>query len=114
MFDHVRIVLVETSHPGNIGAAARAMKNMSLSQLYLVNPLEFPSSIAHSRAAGADDLLEKAIVCADLESALSDCQLIFATSARSRTLSWPHCTPRECAQIIRERSQEKVAILFGN
>jgi len=114
VFDHIRVVLVETSHPGNIGAAARAMKNMGLSQLALVNPADFPSTHAIARAAGADDLLTNALVCNSLEEAIADCELIFATSARSRHLDWPSCNPRECAQQVAAVKGKKIAIIFGN
>ena len=114
MLNSIRVVLVETSHPGNIGAAARAMKNMGLHELYLVNPAEFPSGQATARAAGADDLLENAVVCDSLEAALADCELVFATSARSRHLSWPSCNPRECAMKIAAQPSKKIVIIFGN
>lgn len=114
LFKQLRIVLVETSHPGNIGGAARAMKNMGLDQLYLVKPVEFPSGQATARAAGADDLLANAVICQDLDEAIADCHLVFATSARSRHLSWPSCNPRECAEKIIQHAEQKIAILFGN
>ncbi|MEW6353781.1 MAG: RNA methyltransferase [Pseudomonadota bacterium] len=98
--NHVRVVLVETSHPGNIGACARAMKNMGLSELYLVNPKIFPSSAATARASGASDVLARARVCASLEEAVQDCTEVFGASARSRTIPWPQLTPRECAARI--------------
>lgn len=98
--NHVRVVLVETSHPGNIGACARAMKNMCLSELYLVNPKIFPSSEATARASGADDVLARARVCASLEEAVQGCTDVFGASARLRTIPWPQLTPRECAARI--------------
>jgi len=113
MLDNIRIVLVNPSHPGNIGAAARAMKNMGLSELYLVQPEEFPSSHASARAAGADDVLHAAVVVHSLETALTDCHLVFGTSARSRTLKKPMVTPRECAEFIRDNAQSKCALVFG-
>jgi tRNA (cytidine32/uridine32-2'-O)-methyltransferase len=76
----VRIVLVETSHPGNIGAAARAMKNMGLDRLYLVQPLDYPNEKAVFRAASASDVLEQVVVCANLQEAISDCSLVLGTS----------------------------------
>jgi len=114
VFPTVRIVLVETSHPGNIGAAARAMKTMELSELYLVRPERFPSHEATARASRADDLLESAVVCASLEEALADCQLIFATSARLRNLNWPQVDARGCGEMCAARTDiERVAVIFG-
>ncbi|HEY0635979.1 MAG TPA: TrmH family RNA methyltransferase, partial [Gammaproteobacteria bacterium] len=113
-FPKVRIVLVETSHPGNIGAAARAMKNMELDELYLVRPEHFPAPEATSRASGADDLLASAVVCETLEEALVGCQLVFATSARLRSLAWPQVDARGCGEMIAERSDvARVAVIFG-
>lgn len=113
MFGNIRIVLVNTSHPGNIGAAARAMKNMAFSRLYLVQPEIFPHQQATVRAAGADDILANATVVSDLQTALKDCDLVFATSARLRTLPWPVCNPRQCAEQISQQPQREVAIVFG-
>lgn len=111
---HIKIVLVETSHPGNIGAVARAMKTMAMDNLCLVNPKSFPSAEATARASGADDILASAQVCSTLEEAISDCQLVFGASARCRTISWPESTPRECAETIAGQGAEtKIAILFG-
>ena len=114
MLSHIKIVLVETSHPGNIGAVARAMKNMSMSNLCLVSPKIFPSAEATSRATGADDILAKAKVYDDLHDAISDCQLVIGASARCRTISWPEMTPRESAEkIVATDSKLKTAIVFG-
>jgi tRNA (cytidine32/uridine32-2'-O)-methyltransferase len=114
MLENTRIVLVNTSHPGNIGAAARAMKNMGLSHLYLVDPKEHPSYEAYSRAAGADDVLGDAVVTDTLAEALSGCVWVAATSARERTVQWPVYDPRECASLCLEQSvQGDVAIVFG-
>jgi tRNA/rRNA methyltransferase/tRNA (cytidine32/uridine32-2'-O)-methyltransferase len=111
---NIKIVLVETTHPGNIGGVARAMKNMSMDNLCLVAPKIFPSADATSRASGADDLLAKANVYPTLQEAVADCQLVIGASARSRTISWPEITPRECAEkIIIDEPGKKVAILFG-
>ncbi len=110
---NTRIILVNTTHPGNIGAAARAMKNMGLSELYLVEPKAFPHQDATVRAAGADDILANAVVVPDLTLALEDCKWVFATSARYRNLPWPLCTPRECATQISENREHKAAIVFG-
>ncbi len=114
MLSHIKIVLVETSHPGNIGAVARAMKNMSMSNLCLVSPKIFPSAEATSRATGADDILAKAIVYNSLHDAISDCQLVIGASARCRTISWPEMTPRETAEkIVASDTKLKTAIIFG-
>lgn len=109
-----RIVLVETSHPGNIGASARAMKTMGLNELYLVKPKLFPDEKATAMAAHATDILEKTVVVDSLTQALIDCQVVFGVSARARTLSWPILTARAAAEKIRsDHAQHKVALLFG-
>lgn len=115
MLDNIRVVLINTFHPGNIGAAARAMKNMGLSQLYLVEPEIFPSKEADSRAAGAKDLLENAVVVETLEEAIADCQLVIGTSARTqRTFDLPLLPAREGAeQIVGEAKSGQVALVFG-
>lgn len=111
---NIRIVLIETSHPGNIGAAARAMKNMCVEQLYLVNPLEFPSPVATARSSGAEDVLEKAIVCSDLNRALSDCHVVIGASARLRSVGWPQFNPKQNAAFcIKDNADKNVAIVFG-
>ncbi len=111
----VRIVLVNTSHPGNIGGVARAMKNMGLSELYLVAPHRFPHQEAEWRAASAGDLLEQAVVVDTLEEALADCNYAVGTSARGRRIPWPVLDPRRCAKEIAERAAAgaKVAVVFG-
>jgi TrmH family RNA methyltransferase len=112
--DNIRIVLVETSHPGNIGAAARAMKTMGLQGLYLVRPARFPHAEASVRASGADDLLAHAVCCEGLEEALQGCRLVVATSARSRSIPWPQLSPRACAlRLVRGSTRGPVALLFG-
>ncbi|MBD3670860.1 MAG: RNA methyltransferase [Gammaproteobacteria bacterium] len=112
--DKVRIVLIHTTHPGNIGAVARAMKNMNLSQLTLVAPRDFPSAEATARASGADDLLASAQVVESLDEALGDCAVIYGTSARLRSLRWPQVEPRQAAaRIAGESDTAQVAILFG-
>ncbi len=114
MLSHIKIVLVETSHPGNIGAVARAMKNMNITDLWLVSPKFFPNAEATSRASGADDILAKATVCDSLQEAIADCQMVIGASARCRTISWPEMTPRECAESVAiNESGNKVAIVFG-
>ena len=87
LLNHLRIVLCQTSHPGNIGSTARAMKTMGLHQLYLVQPKHFPDAEADSLACGAVDLLEHAVVCDSLEDALKGCALVIGLSARKRQLS---------------------------
>lgn len=110
----IRIVLVNPSHPGNVGAAARAIKNMGLSQLVLVNPQEFPDPRAIWRAAGAKDLVESAVVVATLDEAIAGCQFVVGTSARERRIPWPLVDPRRCAELIVEQPEEAgIALLFG-
>ena len=87
-FNKVRIVMVNTTEPGNIGAAARAMKNMMLSELYLVSPSNYPSAVATARASGADDVLSNAKVCSTLEEALKGASLVIGASARQRNIKW--------------------------
>lgn len=111
---NIRIVLIETSHPGNIGAAARAMKNMCINQLYLVNPKEFPSATASARASGADDVLADAVCCDTLQDAIQDCSLVIGASARLRSVKWPELDPRECASLVHKEAEGAgVAIVFG-
>lgn len=110
----IRIVLVGTTHPGNIGAAARAMKNMGQSDLVLVNPRHFPHEEAAARASGASDILDNATVVSTLAEALTDCVYVAGASARSRTINWPSMGPRDCAErMISEREHGKVAAVFG-
>lgn len=115
MLDRIRVVLVNTSHPGNIGGTARAMKNMGLSKLVLVQPEEFPSGEANARASGATDILETAVVVESLEEALAGCSLVLGTSARDRRIPWPLLDPRECAQKSLEHVGlgGEVALVFG-
>lgn len=110
----VRFVLIGTTHPGNIGAVARAMKNMCLRQLYLVHPKNYPSADATARASGADDLLAGARLCDDLDSALLGCRLVVGASARLRTVQWPQLAPAQCASLLIDEGQQgEVALLFG-
>ncbi|QMW14253.1 MULTISPECIES: tRNA (cytosine(32)/uridine(32)-2'-O)-methyltransferase TrmJ [Pseudoalteromonas] len=112
--DDIRIVLVNTSHSGNIGSAARAMKTMGLSNLYLVDPACEIDSHASALAAGATDVLGKAVVVDTLADAIADCSLTIGTSARSRTLSWPMVEPRECGEkLVAEAASGPVALVFG-
>jgi len=114
MLDNIRIVLINTFHPGNIGAAARAMKNMGLSQLYLVNPNDYPSEEAVSRAAGAKDLLDNAQIVSSLDEAIKDCQLVIGTSARDRTFNLPKLDARQCGtKAVSEARTAPVALVFG-
>lgn len=112
--DNVRIVLVNTSHPGNIGAVARAMKNMGLRQLYLVSPQQYPHDEATWRASNAVDVLDGAVVVDTFEQAIADCGLVVGTSARERAIPWPLLDPRRaCAQVYREAVRQPVALVFG-
>ncbi len=114
MLDNIRVVLVQTSHPGNIGAVARAMKNMSLWDLRLVSPRQYPSAEATARASGADDLLEHARVHGTLAEALQGCRLAVGASARTRAVAWPHLEPRPCAErLVAESATGPVALVFG-
>lgn len=111
---NIRIVLIETSHPGNIGATARAMKTMQLSDLALVSPKIFPSAECTARATGADDILQQAKVHHSIESAIKDCSIIYGTTARERSIEWPVLNPAEAAEeIIQSDKQSNIAILFG-
>ncbi len=112
--DNIRIVLVETTHPGNIGGAARAMKNMGLLNLFLVNPKSHPDPKSTWRAASASDVLDRATVVDCLEDAIADCHFVVGTSARQRRIPWPSLDARSCAlEISRLKENEQVAILFG-
>lgn len=111
--NNIRIVLVETSHPGNIGSVARAMKTMGLSSLYLVQPKLFPHADATAMAAGADDLLCSAVIVDTLEEAIADCQLVLATSARLRARPWPMLSPRDVGEKAIQAKHQGVAIVFG-
>ena len=114
LLNSVKVVLVGTTHPGNIGATARAMKNMGILDLALVEPKEFPSDVATFRSKAAKDILEKASVYTSLEEAISECELVVGTSARGRTIPWPVLNPREAAEEMHKSSLNgKVAIVFG-
>ena len=114
LLNSVKVVLVGTTHPGNIGATARAMKNMGILDLALVEPKEFPSDVATFRSKAAKDILEKASVHRSLEEAISECELVVGTSARGRTVPWPVLNPREAAEEMHKSSLNgKVAIVFG-
>lgn len=110
----IRIVLVGTTHPGNIGAVARAMKNMGLAELVLVAPRYFPHDEATARASGADDLLERARVVDTLDEAIADCVYVAGTSARMRTIGWPCLDARDAAvRLHAEHASGNVAVVFG-
>lgn len=109
----IRIVLVNTTDPGNIGATARAMKTMGLKQLYLVEPKSFPHVNASARASNAIDVLAEVTVVDHLATALQDCHLVFGTSTRIRELNWVSLTARAAAEKITNKSNQKVAVVFG-
>ena len=111
---NIRVVLSHTSHPGNVGASARAMRTMGLHNLYLINPQRFPGPEATAMAAGADDALASAKVCSSLETALADTTFVVGLTARKRDLSHAMVPIREAAsQVIAEAANGKVAVLFG-
>ncbi len=118
MYNNVRIVMMNTSHPGNIGAVARAMKNMGLSELYLVSPKSFPDIVAERRAAGAKEILASAKVVETFDEAVVGCVSVIGASARGRRIPWPVMNPRDCAAKVREfarlpSEKKEVAIVFG-
>lgn len=113
--DKIRIVLVNTSHTGNIGSVARAMKTMGFSKLYLVDLVNPVDSHASALAAGATDVLGNAVVVDTLQEAIADCNTVIGTSARSRTLSWPMVNPVECGEKLLAGTEQEgdVALVFG-
>ena len=112
--ENIRIVMINTSHPGNIGAAARVMKNMGLKRLYLVQPKTFPNYEASAMASGASDLLSKAIVCDSFEEALDGCHLVLGTTARERKIQHEFIDGREAGLLTaKESKQQQVALVFG-
>ncbi len=115
-FSHLHVVLVETSHPGNIGSAARAMKTMGVRHLSLVQPKQFPDPTAISLAAGADDILDQCEVSDSLETVLKDSQLVFGCSARKRHLNHILHTPESAGEHIAKEDwrNSKISIVFGN
>src|SRR5579872_182230 len=109
----IRMVLVETSHPGNIGAAARALKNMGLNELVLVRPRQFPHADATARASGADDVLSRARVVPDLAAALAGCGLVLATTARERDQYFRVLDARAAARrLVDAAALQPVAVVF--
>jgi tRNA (cytidine32/uridine32-2'-O)-methyltransferase len=115
MLDNVQIILLNTTHPGNIGAAARAMKTMGLKHLILVNPqATFPSADITARAAGADSILESTRVCTSLAEAVQGAGLVVGTSAEERSMPLKRWTARECAEAFAgQYHAEKIALVFG-
>lgn len=112
--NNIRIVMINTSHPGNIGAAARVMKNMGLTRLYLVDPKQFPNYEATAMASGADDLLSRAIVCHSFEEALEGCHLVLGTTARERKIQHDFIDAREAGVMsVCESNKYEVALVFG-
>jgi len=113
--NHFRIVLCQTSHPGNIGSTARAMKTMGFSNLVLVNPKEFPNLQANALASGAEDILRKAQVVDSIENALQKVNYVIGFTARKRELTQPHYHVREAAEnLISIAQNNQIAIVFGN
>ena len=111
---NIQIVLVEPAHPGNIGAAARAMKTMGLHRLALVNPARFPDPQAEWRAAGAADVIDGCRVFPDLGAAIADCRWVVGTSARQRRIPWPAGEVREVTgEVTRHAADGDVAVVFG-
>src|SRR5277367_5149973 len=111
----VRIVLIDPSHPGNIGSVARAMKNMALSDLVLVRPRSFPHAEANALAAGADDILAGARIVESVAEAISDCSFIAGTTSRPRSYYWEFTTPRDVAgRIVAAGNENRAALLFGS
>ena len=114
MSPNIRIVLVEPSHPGNIGAVARAMKNMALEDLVLVRPKQFPHSEATARASGADDILERAHVVGSVAEALAGCGFVAATTSRDRDQNFRVVDVRDAAErLVAEARRAPAAVLFG-
>lgn len=111
--DEIRVVLIEPEHPGNIGAAARAMANMGLSRLILVAPRDFPSEVATARASGAGALLEDARVVETLDEAIADCSLVVGSTARARTVESPLVRPEEAMRGMLSEREGAAALLFG-
>ena len=115
MLQRISVVLVRTTHPGNIGAAARAMKTMGLSRLVLVEPRFFPDPQATAMASGADDVLAGALVCASLDEALESTGFAVAMTARIRELAYDPVNIRVAAsQVLAEAGKFEVALVFGN
>jgi TrmH family RNA methyltransferase len=115
MTAQVRIVLIDPSHPGNIGSVARAMKNMALSELVLVRPRSFPHAESHALAAGADDVLAGARVVDSVTEAIGDCGFVAGTTSRPRSYYWEFTTPRDVAgRMVGLPEENRAALLFGS
>jgi tRNA (cytidine32/uridine32-2'-O)-methyltransferase len=115
MFEHIKIVLIETSHPGNIGSVARAMLTMGFTKLVLVNPKHFSLPEIYPLASGADCVLENATVVDDLAKAIGDCHYVVGTTARSREFPWPVLPVREFASdLVENHCDHRIAVLFGS
>jgi tRNA (cytidine32/uridine32-2'-O)-methyltransferase len=115
MLDQIRIVLVNTTNSGNIGAAARAMKNMGITQLVLVDPIAVIDGDAIVRASGASEILDSCVIVSSLEEAVAGCGLVIGTRARGRHIPWPLCSPRECGAKAKQAvlNNNSVALVFG-
>jgi len=114
MLKNIRVILVRTYHPGNIGSAARAMKTMGLKDLVLVNPVDFPSEEAVKMSAGAENIINNATLCKTVYEATKDCVLVIASTARSRGFDLPELTPEESADyLVSSATKNKVALMFG-
>ena len=114
LLNNVRIVLSHTSHPGNIGSAARAMKTMGLSDLRLVNPKQFPDPVAHAMSSGAQDVLDNALVCTSLDEALNGSVFTVGCTARRRDLSHDMLSARDVAPVLlKHAAHQPVALVFG-
>lgn len=112
--DNIRIVLVRTFHPGNIGSAARSMKTMGLTDLALVSPKDYPSDEAEKMAAGATDVLANASIHTSIADAIKDCTAVIASTARPRGYDLPELTPEEAAEILLNAAQtDSAALIFG-
>lgn len=114
MLNNIRIVLINTFHPGNIGSSARALKTMGLNQLYLVSPKDFPHEEANRLAASAEDVLENAVIVDTLFDAVADCKMVIISTVRERGYDLPVLTPEQCAgQLLESSTQGPVALVFG-
>lgn len=114
MLENIRIILVKTSHTGNMGSTARAMKTIGLTNLYLVNTLMLSDVQAIALSAGPSDVIGQATIVKTLDQALLGCSLVIGTSVHDRTLSWPQVTPRECGEkTVRQAINSLVAIILG-
>src|ERR1700744_4990284 len=111
----VRVVLIDPSHPGNIGSVARALKNMPLADLPLVRPRSFPHGESNALGAGADDVLANARVVDTLAEAIADCAFIAGTTSRPRSYTWEFTTPRDVAgRLVALPQANRAALLFGS